>query len=196
MSKVLPKTTVTPPIQAIHHLAFRCRDALETRRFYEDAIGLEFAGAIPIETDPASGHNHKYLHIFFKMRDGNFVAFFDDPESVIPEHFLPRNPFDAHFAMSVETEAELLGFKQHFEAQGLEVVGPIDHVFVRSVYTYDPNGIPVEITCKVQDHDKILDKYTSEGTGIIARWTQETAQLKQERLASAAAPTAASPYTR
>lgn len=173
------------PIQAIHHLAFRCRDAEETRRFYEDVVGLEFAGAVPIENDPATGHEHRYLHIFFKMNDGNFVAFFDDPASATPEHFLPRNPFDAHFAMGVETQEELMVFKQHFQAMGLDVIGPLDHDFVLSLYTYDPNGIPVEITWKVPAHDEILKKHADESDQIMAQWTTETAALKQARIMSA-----------
>jgi catechol-2,3-dioxygenase len=175
-------TTIAPPIQSIHHLAFRCRDAAETRKFYEEVVGLEFAAAVPTENDPATGHTHKYLHIFFKMQDGNFIAFFDDPASARPEHFQPRNPFDTHFAMSVETEDELLAFKGHFESKGLEVVGPLDHVYCKSIYVYDPNGIPVEITWKAPNHDELLSESAAAGDDLIVRWTAETTDLKREKL--------------
>jgi catechol-2,3-dioxygenase len=172
-------SAVTPPVQSIHHLAFRCRDAAETRKFYTEVMGLEFAAAVPSENDPASGEEHRYLHLFFKMHDGNFVAFFDDPASAEAEHFQARNPFDAHFAMGVNTQEELLSFKSHWESLGLETVGPLDHHYCQSIYTYDPNGIPVEITWKAHDHDEILRKSAAQADELIARWTAETSALKQ-----------------
>ena len=30
----------TPPVLGLHHAAYRCRDAEETRHFYEDILGL------------------------------------------------------------------------------------------------------------------------------------------------------------
>ena len=32
-------------IKGLHHNAYRCRDSEETRRFYEDFLGLRFAEA-------------------------------------------------------------------------------------------------------------------------------------------------------
>ena len=37
MSTVPP---ATPPINGLHHFAYRCKDAEETRHFYEDILGL------------------------------------------------------------------------------------------------------------------------------------------------------------
>ena len=33
-------------IKGLHHNAYRCRDSEETRKFYEDFLGLELAGAL------------------------------------------------------------------------------------------------------------------------------------------------------
>lgn len=35
-------------IRGLHHNAYRCRDSELTRRFYEDFLGLELAGALEI----------------------------------------------------------------------------------------------------------------------------------------------------
>ncbi len=35
-------------IQGLHHHAVRCRDSEETRRFYEDFLGLRLAGTLEI----------------------------------------------------------------------------------------------------------------------------------------------------
>ena len=32
----------TPPVLGLHHAAYRCRDAEETRHFYEDILGPDF----------------------------------------------------------------------------------------------------------------------------------------------------------
>ncbi len=34
------------PIHGLHHFAYRCRDAEETRHFYEDILGLPLAHVI------------------------------------------------------------------------------------------------------------------------------------------------------
>lgn len=36
-------------IRGFHHVAYRCRDSEETRRFYEDVLGLELAAALEVE---------------------------------------------------------------------------------------------------------------------------------------------------
>ena len=42
-------------IKGLHHNAYRCRDSEETRKFYEDFLGLPLAGALPItETNTIS----------------------------------------------------------------------------------------------------------------------------------------------
>ena len=40
-----------PRITGIHHSAYRCRDAAETRAFYEGVLGLEVAAALAFDTN-------------------------------------------------------------------------------------------------------------------------------------------------
>ena len=37
-------------IKGLHHNAYRCRDSEETRKFYEDFLGLPLANAFEIKT--------------------------------------------------------------------------------------------------------------------------------------------------
>ena len=39
------------PIKNFHHVAFRCRDAEQTRWFYEDILGLKLAAAMSFDTN-------------------------------------------------------------------------------------------------------------------------------------------------
>jgi catechol-2,3-dioxygenase len=76
--------------------------------------------------------------------------------------------------MTVATEEELLVFKQRWEAHGYTVDGPLDHHFVKSIYTYDPNGIQVEITVKAKEYDAIMAHEQSIVEETMAAWEIET----------------------
>ena len=41
-----------PPIERLHHWAIRCRDAEETRHFYEDILGLPLVHVIKLDNVP------------------------------------------------------------------------------------------------------------------------------------------------
>ena len=43
------------PINGLHHFAYRCRDAEETRCFYEDLLGLPLFHYIRADTVPSTG---------------------------------------------------------------------------------------------------------------------------------------------
>src|SRR3546814_19959664 len=65
------------PINKLNHFAWRCRDAEETRRFYEDLLGLPLVHVIKSDPVPSTGEYCPYVPIFFAMRDGSFITFFD-----------------------------------------------------------------------------------------------------------------------
>jgi catechol 2,3-dioxygenase-like lactoylglutathione lyase family enzyme len=165
-------------LKGIHHSAFRCRDAEETRHFYEDVLGLELAAALAFEEEPGSGKPHPYVHIFFRLPDGNFIAFFDAPDSAKARHFLPAHGFDRHIAFEAESPQALARWKDRLEAAGVNSFGPIDHHFVQSIYMWDPNGLQVEITARTQGHDAILETEAKAARDVLADWTARTAPAK------------------
>jgi glyoxylase I family protein len=65
------------PINGLHHFAYRCRDAEETRHFYEDILGLPLIHVIRQDRVPSTQEHCPHAHIFFRMTDGSCVAFFD-----------------------------------------------------------------------------------------------------------------------
>jgi len=171
-----------PRIKGVHHAAWRCRDAAETRWFYETVCGLELEAALAFKEAPGSGLPLRYMHLFFKMGDGNFVAFFDIPDSAKEEYFKQRSGFNLHFAMEVETMAELEIFKTRWQDHGLEVFGPLDHHFVQSIYTYDPNGIQVEITCKTPIYAAYMADERAQNDKQMETWQAETEEVKTAKL--------------
>jgi len=132
-------------LQGLHHVAYRCRDAKETTAFYRDLLGLELDIAVAENKVPSTGEWSPHIHIFFKMGDGSYVAFFEVPES--PDMEMDQNTPDwvQHLALRVDGMAELQAIKAKVEATGIEVVGPTDHKICQSIYFFDPNGHRMEV---------------------------------------------------
>src|SRR5204862_5904211 len=65
-------------IKGLHHNAYRCRDSEETRRFYEDFLGLPLVHTLHIE-ESKTGRETDALHIFFQLDDGSCLALFEVP---------------------------------------------------------------------------------------------------------------------
>ena len=149
----------------MHHNAYRCRDSEETRRFYEDFLGLRLVSAF--EIDPTAGRETRALHTFFQMDDGSCLAFFEAPG--LPFDFKNQNPLDLHIALGVESAA-FDNMLQKAKGEGREVRGPIDHGFVRSIYFRDPNGYVIELTASTGKHQEIMDPAISKPHDSLARW--------------------------
>ncbi len=177
-----------PTIKGVHHSAFLCRDAAETRDFYCGVLGMRLRAALVIDTRPGTDIPLKYMHLFFEMADGNYIAFFDLPDSVSPEYFgLKDSMQDYHFAMELADLDELHRFKARLEAHGLPVRGPTDHRFCHSIYFHDPNGLQLEFTVRDARHDAVLDEEEAKLDEVMRRWTAETAPIKAARLKPVAA---------
>ena len=80
------------PINGLHHFAYRCRDAEETRHFYEDILGLPLIHVIRQDRVPSTQEHCPHAHIFFRMTDGSCVAFFDlgDNQIAAPRPIRPN----------------------------------------------------------------------------------------------------------
>ena len=50
-----------------------------------------------------------------------------------------------HIAFKVKDRAELMAYKAHLEAHGVEVLGPTDHGAFHSIYFFDPSGHRLEL---------------------------------------------------
>ena len=140
------------PVHGLHHIAYRCRDAEETRRFYEDLLGLPLVHVVRADNVGSTGEHCPFIHLFFELTDGSCIAFFDlgDNQAVEPWPNTPR--WVNHLALRVGSEAEVDDAKRRLEAAGVEVLGPVLHDgFVRSIYVFDPNGIRLELTLTTSD---------------------------------------------
>lgn len=129
-------------IKGLHHSAYRCRDAEETRQFYEDFLGLPLVNAFEIR-ESKTGRETKVIHAFFQMGDGSFLAFFEAPEE--PFDFKDQHDYDLHIALEVDAKTLHEMFDKG-KSSGIETRGIADHGFIESIYFRDPNGYVIELT--------------------------------------------------
>jgi len=132
-------------LRRIHHVAYRCNDAGETVAFYRDLLDMDFKLAIAEDSVPSTGAPDPYMHVFMDAGMGNVLAFFELPNS--PQMGRDENTPEwvQHIAFEVETLDELVMMKDRVEAEGIEVVGPVDHGIFDSIYFFDPNGHRLEL---------------------------------------------------
>ncbi len=160
----------TPTISGLHHFAWRCRNAEETRSFYEDLLGLPLVHVIRQDHVPSTGEFCPYVHIFFQMADGSYIAFFDlgDGVSALPSANTPA--WVNHIALCVASEAELQQAKTRLEAAGVEVVGVTDHGIVHSIYFFDPNGLRVELTTPTVSQE-VMRLHAAQAHQLLKAWS-------------------------
>ncbi len=154
-------------IQGLHHNAYRCRDSEETRRFYEDFLGLPLAGTLEIG-ETKSGRKTDTLHTFYRLGDGSFLAFFEAPD--MPFDFKPQHDFDLHIALGVDADT-LQRMLAKGRAEGVETRGVSDHGFIHSIYFRDPNGYVIELTTPRPGHDEAMDPALNGAREKLQRWT-------------------------
>jgi len=159
-------------IKGLHHNAYRCKDSEETRRFYEDFLGLPLCNAFEIK-ETKSGRKTSTLHSFYKMDDGSCLAFFEAPD--MPFEFKDQHDFDLHIALEVEPDA-LDKMLAKGKAEGREVRGISDHKFIRSIYFRDPNGYVIELTAKVPGKDGAMDPTKNQARDILNKWQVDKRQ--------------------
>ena len=153
-------------IRGLHHNAYRCRDTEETRRFYEDFLGLPLVGALKIG-ETKSGRAANALHTFFQMDDGSCLAFFEEPDA--PFEFKDQRDFDLHIALEIPHD-QLEPWMAKGKAAGIETRGVSDHGFIDSIYFRDPNGYVIELTGKRPGHDDALDPAQNDAHAIVDNW--------------------------
>lgn len=126
----------------VNHLAMVTGYMDDTIRFWRDLLGMRLVAAM--------GHPG-YRHYFFQISDRDMIAFFEWPgiePAVEKEHGRPvKGPFVFdHVSIGVETEDDLWDLKDRLTASGDWVSEVIDHGFIHSIYSFDPNGIPIEFS--------------------------------------------------
>lgn len=146
----------------INHLAMATGDMDATIRFWRDLLGLRLVAGLG---------RPGYRHYFFEIAAHDMIAFFEWPQ-VEPlsekDHGVPvKGPFAFdHIALEVASDEDLWVLKQALETADIWVSEVIDHGFIHSIYTFDPNRIPIEFSAPVpgvdlRRHPRMADRQPS-----------------------------------
>jgi len=156
--------------QKLHHVAYRCRDAAETVDFYTKAIGMEFSAALVQEAVPSLGLPEPHTHIFFEMKDGSHLAFFEILGST--DRLTPvDNDWAQHIALEVESDAVAEEVAARLRDRGVEVIGAVQHgEMARSWYFYDPSGHRMEMTVRAETEGPIWKALKASAYDDLERW--------------------------
>ena len=136
-------------LKGVHHVAYRCRDARETVRFYQRVLGMDFQLAIAEDKVPSTGEDDPYMHVFLDAGNGNVLAFFELPTREPMDRDRNTPAWVQHIAFRVATMDDLMAAKARAEAEGLDVIGPTHHGVFKSIYFFDPNGHRLELACDI-----------------------------------------------
>lgn len=158
-------------VKRIHHAAYRCKDALQTARWYEKHLGMKLILSIAEDYVPSTGEADPYMHIFMDAGAGNVLAFFELPTR--PE--MGRDPntpvWTQHMALKVDSMDDLFNTKAKLEAEGIKVIGPTDHALFQSIYFFDPNGHRLELACDTAN-DKMLQALDEVKWDMLEEWAK------------------------
>jgi len=138
-------------VNDLHHLAISTADIKTQIEFFADVLGMELVALYWMHGVDAAFHG------FMKLHDTASVAFVQTPDNgkIAPAIGVSHaaNPGAScapgtmqHVAFNVDTEADLLAMRDRIRSRGIQVLGPIDHGFCKSIYFAGPENLLLELS--------------------------------------------------
>ncbi len=166
--------------KGVSHVAFATGDLEKTIRFWRDLVGLRLVLCLGRKGDK---------QYFFQIAEKQYLGFFEwpgvEPVEEKEAGYPARGPvgFD-HVALAVDTADDLWDVKERIDSAGEWVSEVIDHGFIRSIYTFDPNGISIEFSVDTdldlgadpQFHDQDPSGAAREGSEPVRTFWPEPAE--------------------
>jgi catechol 2,3-dioxygenase-like lactoylglutathione lyase family enzyme len=126
----------------ISHPAFFGIHSAATIRFYHDIL------AMPIVLRQPNLDDGSMEHLFFHVGEDNFIAYFlpfdEQAAEGKYERMKPGYGVMNHLALDVDGPS-FLSALERLQAAGVNVKGPIERGYERSIYFRDPNGVRLEL---------------------------------------------------
>ena len=126
----------------ISHPAFFGIHSAETIRFYSGLLNMRMVLRQP-NLDDASME-----HLFFHVGEDNFIAYFlpyDEATAANKyQRMKPGYGVMNHLALDVDAQSFESALAR-LQAEGVQVTGPVDRGYERSIYFRDPNGVRIEL---------------------------------------------------
>ncbi len=126
-------------IAGLHHLTLLCADVERSASFYRNVLGMRLVKQTVNEDD------QRARHLFFgdeEGRPGSLITCLEYPE--LQEGVVGRGSTH-HFALAVESEEELLAWREYMQGRGIPCTEVLDRLYFKSLYLRDPDGHIVEL---------------------------------------------------
>jgi catechol 2,3-dioxygenase-like lactoylglutathione lyase family enzyme len=145
----------------IHHTAIAVKDFRKSHHFYTHVMGFKLVAGVKRQA-PGGGWTK---HMFYDQGDGSLFAIWDlkGIEGVLIQPGEWRSAISKglglpgwvnHLAFQASGQEEFDKCKQRWLDNGYHV-SETDHAFIRSCYTYDPDGNWVEWTFKLREINEV-----------------------------------------
>jgi len=130
----------------INHVAMATRDMDSTIRFWRDLLGMRLVGGY------GKPGNRQY---FFEVTESSLISFLEWPEVEPVTDKDPSSPVKGpfsldHVSIEVEDDEELWRLKERLEAANVWVTEVIDHGFLHSIFSTDPNNVQIEFCSRIK----------------------------------------------
>jgi catechol 2,3-dioxygenase-like lactoylglutathione lyase family enzyme len=162
----------------IHHAAFATADMDATVEFWRDLLGFKLV----LTMDTKDGRQYA-----FGLSKDMLIYFFEwsGVQKVPPKrHGEPvSGPFHFdHLAIRLDSKTDLFDLQDCLVEAGRPVTDVIDHGYIYSVYTYDPNGVPLEFNTALPGFDLyenpvLTDRSASE---LVKRGALPTSENRED----------------
>ena len=166
----------------VHHLAICTGDIKAQIEFFTDVLGAELKALFWMHGVDGTFHG------FLGFGDSCSVAFVQndqvkeiEPKVGISHAANTRSPSAPgtmqHVAFNVDDEDALLALRDRIRSRGINIYGPVDHGFCKSIYFAGLEGLNLEISTSAEaiDERAWIDPEVVELAGIDA---QELARYK------------------
>ncbi len=131
----------------VSHIALAAKDIEKTHRFYTEAMGFEL---VKVEVVPQKGGFARHVFYSTGSDKDQLMAFWDLSRVPGSENIktdicrdLGVEPLTNHIAFQADSVEDIERRKQRWLRFGNDVL-EIDHGWIHSIYTEDPDGNPVE----------------------------------------------------
>ena len=142
----------------IHHIAIMSANMKEQLTFFTQVIGFPLVGLFDMHGVPGG------KHAFLKMGEASYFSIVElagtgeIPSTLGVTHAGTGAGKCApgtmqHLAFRAPDEAGLLALRNRIRSHGVPAIGPIGHGFCKSIYFAGPEGLTLEVACKVTEVD-------------------------------------------
>ncbi|MEA2625168.1 MAG: hypothetical protein QOD06_1213 [Candidatus Binatota bacterium] len=147
-----------PKANGLHHLAITTADIKRQIEYFSSVLGMELVALYWMHGVEGA------WHAFLKLDDRASIAFVQTPEvgkidtTIGVTH--SGNPGAAcapgtmqHLALNVDSETDLLALRDRIRSCGINVLGPIDHGFCKSIYFAGLENLTLELATSAEAID-------------------------------------------